>query len=577
MAAEHDRVRYELDENPPLLLTIGAGLQAALIIVAPVILTVVVVMRIGDQPQSYISWAVFAALIVSGATTALQAIRIGHVGSGHILIMGTSGAFLAVCVAALVNGGPGLMATLIVASSIIQFVLASRLSLMRRLFTPVVAGTMIMLIAVSVMPVVLDILNNVPESAAEEGALVAAATIAVIAGLVLRAPPALRLWSPVIGIVAGSLAAAPFGLYDVQQIFDAPWIGFPVENWPGLDLGFSVDFWALLPAFAIVTLVGAIETIGDGVAIQRISRRRVAAPDFRVVQGAINADGVGNLFSGLAGTVPNTTYSSSISLTDITGIASRRVGIAIGLIFIAFAFFPKIAAVVIAIPGPVAAAYLLLLLGILFVQGMRIVVQDGLDHRKALIVGLSFWIGASFTTGRVFPDILGEGFLEVLLDNGMTSGAIAALCMMLFLEFTSPRRKRLRVPVDNDLSPKLSAFLHAFAEQSGWNESATRRLVLVGEETLTSLLAPNDEAESTNGQRRLVLSARREGATAELEFVSGAAGENLEDRLSYLGESADINDETELSFRLLRHYASSVRHSKYYGVDIVTVHVERSA
>ena len=252
-------------------------------------------------------------------------------------------------------------------------------------------------------------------------------------------------------------------------------------------------------------------------------------------------------------------------------------GIAIGLIFVAFAFFPKIAAIVIAIPGPVAAAYLLVLLGILFVQGMRIVVQDGLDHRKSLIVGLSFWIGASFTTGRVFPDILGEGFLGVLLDNGMTSGAIAALCMMVFLELTSPRRKRLRAPIDSDLFPKVSAFLHTFAEQSGWNESATTRLVLVGEEALTSLLASSDEAESTNGQRRLVLSAGREGATAELEFFSGAAGDNLEDRLSYLGESADTNDETELSFRLLRHYASSVRHSKDYGVDIVTVHVEGSA
>ena len=53
-------------------------------------------------------------------------------------------------------------------------------------------------------------------------------------------------------------------------------------------------------------------------------------------------------------------------------------------------------------------------------------------------------------------------------------------------------------------------------------------------------------------------------------------GANLEDRLAYLGESPEIRDESELSFRLLRHYASSVRHSKYYGLDIVTVHVERS-
>ena len=104
-------------------------------------------------------------------------------------------------------------------------------------------------------------------------------------------------------------------------------------------------------------------------AIQRVSRREPKATDFRVVQGALNTDGLGILLSGIAGTLPNTTYSSSISLAEVTGIAARRVGIAIGVVFMVVAFFPKAAALVIAIPGPVAAAYVTILIGLLFVQG----------------------------------------------------------------------------------------------------------------------------------------------------------------------------------------------------------------
>ena len=158
----------------------------------------------------------------------------------------------------------------------------------------------------------------------------ALATLAVTAALVLRAPPGLRLWSPLIGIAAGCSVAAFFGLYNAQQVLEAPWIGVPLGSWPGLDLTPGPEFWALLPAFVVVTLVGAIETIGDGVAIQRVSRRRPRATDFRVVQGALNADGVGNLLSGIAGAPPNTTYSSSVSLAEVTGVAARRVGVVIG-------------------------------------------------------------------------------------------------------------------------------------------------------------------------------------------------------------------------------------------------------
>lgn len=572
----NENVRYEPDDKPPPLIAAGAGAQAAILIIAPVVLTVVIVMRIADQPTGLIVWGAFAALLVSGLTTILQAARWGRFGSGHILLMGTSGAFIAICVAALKVAGPATMASLIVVSSLFQFLMAARLSLLRRIFTPVVTGTVIMLIAATVFPIVFDSLTDVPEGThAAAAPLAAGITLAVVAGLVLRGPPRLRLWAPIVGIALGCVVSAPFGIYDLQPIIDAPWFGVPFSSWPGLDFTPDKHFWALLPAFIIVTLVGAIETIGDGVAIQRVSRRRQQATDFRVVQGALNADGVGNLLSGLTATLPNTTYSSSISLAEVTGIGARRVGIVIGAILTAVAFFPKIAAVVIAIPTPIAAAYITVLLGLLFVQGMKIVIQDGLDHRKATVAGVAFWVGTGFQNQWIFPELLGDGFLSVLLGNGMTSGAIAAVIMMVFLELTAPRRRKLELVIDDEALPKLTDFLTQFAGQIGWDLSSTDRLVLVGEETFSSLASENT-AEDNGRPKRLMVKARAAGTGVELEFVSAAEGENLEDQLTYLEEPADVPDVREISFRLLRHYASSVRHQKYHGVDVVSVEVARA-
>ena len=576
MAAESvtQAVRYEPDERPPLLLSVGIGLQVAILIIAPVVITIAIVFRIAGQSAEYLAWGAFAALLVSGIATVLQAVRVWRIGAGHILIMGTSGAFIAVCAAALLKAGPATMASLIVVSSLFQFALAARLALLRRIFTPVVCGTVIMLIAATVMPIIFNIMKDVPEDAPGIAAPVTAlVTIVVTAALVLRAPPTLRLWSPIIGIAVGCAVAAAFGLYDAQYVLDAAWVGVPVGSWPGFDVTPGVEFWALLPAFVIVTLVGAIETIGDGVAIQRVSRRREQATDFRVVQGALNADGVGNLFSGLAGTLPNTTYSSSVSLAQVTGVASRQVGIVIGVAIAAMAFFPKIAAVFIAIPGPVAAAFTTVVIGILFVQGMRIVVDDGVDFRKATVVGTAFWLGTAFQNQWIFPELLGEGFVGVLLGNGMTSGAIVAILMTLFMELTRPRRRRIQLALDGEAQSRVDDFLRQFASRNRWDDAATARLTAAGEETLAILMREEDDV--TAGQaRRLSVSARMEDASAELEFVTALEGDNMEDRLSYLGDLPSIPDENEVSFRLLRHYASSVQHHKYHGVDIVTVTVD---
>ena len=568
-------VRYEPNERPPHTLAFGLGFQAALLCLGGVVLTPAIVIRAAGQSETYLSWTIFMAVIVSGTSTILQAVRVGRVGAGHVLIMGTSGAFIAVCATALTEGGPALLATLIVASALFQFLLAARLSLLRRIITPVVSGTVIALIAVTIVPIVFDMLDDLPAGTSPAAApTCAAVTVGAIAALALRATGTWRLWAPMIGIGVGCVVAALFGVYDTERVAAAAWIGIPTNAWPGFDLQFDARFWVLLPAFVFVTLVGAIETIGDSVAIQRVSWRTPRATDFRTVQGAVNADGVGNLLSGLAGTVPNTTYSSSLPLAELTGVGARNVGVAIGLIFIGLAFLPKVTALLLAIPGPVVAAYLLVLLALLFIQGMKLVVHDGVDYRKSMIAGLAFWIGLGFQNRLIFAEQLGETW-GGLLGNGMTAGGLTAMVLTLFVELTATRRRRLDVPLDGKVLPEIDTLLRDLAGRLRWNADSTERLCSAGEETLLSLVRQEEEAADVAG-RRLRVVARNDHGTVELEFIAAVGETNLEDRMILLTDEADTPNERELSLRLLRHYAASVRHQQYHDIDIVTVRVDGS-
>ncbi len=574
MSMSDSGLRYQADEKPPLAVSLGLGAQLTALSVSATILITTVIMRAAGQSEAYLSWAVFAAVAIGGAATMLQALRFGRFGMGHVLMMGSSAAFIAVCIEALTKGGPATMATLVVASALFQFVISDRLSLFRRILTPAVSGTVLMLIPVSVMSAVFNLMKDVPQGSPAMGApLSALATLLVICGLTLKASGSLRLWAPVIGVLAGSLIAAFFGLYDTARVVEASWIGLPGVEWPGLDLGFGPVFWALLPGFLLAATIGAIRTISSAVAVQRVSWRGPRAVDFRDVQGAVAADSLSNVLSGLAGTAPNTSYSTGASLAQLTGVAARHVGIAAGAVFAALAFLPKALALVLAIPGPVFAAFLLIMIAMLFMVGVQMILQDGIDYRKSLIVGVAFWLGVAFQSGVVFPEFT-SNFAGGLLNNGMTAGGLVAILMTLFVEITEPRSARMEAALDLSSLPNYRKFLDEFASTGGWDEAMGKRLGGVCEEILLTLIGRDEGEEQTGG--RLVLLAKKEGGAVVLEFIAATGeGENLEDRVALLGEQTEEAQlEEEVSLRLLRHHSASVRHQQYHGLDVVTVRVE---
>ena len=570
-------IRFDPSEKPPLPLTIGMGLQLALLSIGGVVLTPAIIIHsgLGEGAGEYLAWAVFAAVVVCGISTILQALGKFRIGAGYILLMGTSGAFIGVCIGALVKSGPATMATLIIASALMQLLFAAKLARFRRILTPTVTGTVIMLIAVTVMPILFEMMKPItgPEASStgtdRTGFALSAGTVLMITLLLaMKARGMIRLWAPMIGVAAGTIVALFFGMYDTQSVADANWIGFPTTGWPGIDLSFGPTFWALLPAFIFVTIIGAIETVGDSIAIQQISWRTPRASDHRTVQGALSADGVGNLLSGLVGTIPNTTYSSSVSM-----VASRVVGVALGIIFILLALIPKFLALVLAIPPPVVGAFVMVLIAMLFMLGMKIVVQSGIDYRNGLICGISFWIGSGLESDAIFPDFV-SSIAAGTFENGMVGGGLVAILLTLLSEFAFKTRKRIVADLDVSSLPEINSFVQKFSKTHSWSDDFTIQVEGAAEEALLILCNQKEKAEE-KGLLQLMIKAESEQAV--LEFIAADSKENLQDRIALMGSDFSAPDlEKEVSLRMLKHLTTSVQHERYHGTDIITLEVKKS-
>ena len=572
-AAASQNPRYEVHENPPLPAVVGYGLQFSLIASAALLVTPVVVAKASGRDDSYLVWMVFASLLVVGVSTLLQTRRIGPVGGGATLPMFTAAFSIPFCITAVVDGGPATLTTLVLITAVTQLIISKWLFILRRVVTPTVGGTVMMILSITLASVVFGLLDEATETEAGPSLLTALATLTIVAALMLRGSAALRLWGPVIGIAGGCVVAAVLGIYDFDRIAQAPWVGLPSE-WPGLALEFGIPFWTLLPSFLFLGVIISIQSNGEAIGLQRASWRQDRAVDFRQVQGALAGAGVTNLLAGLGGAVPNIISPGIVAFTRITGVASLRMGYCIGCIFILVAFLPNVSGLLSSIPGPVLTGYLVMVTGTLFVDGARTVIQTEQNSQRVVVAGVCFWIGASFQFGLFnLPSL--NPVLATLLKSAVTTGGFAAIAMILYLELTSPKRMRFTSRLDIEALADLYEFIARFAASRGWNTAMKDRLSAVAEETLLTLSQMDLEGnEAVRDERRLVVLASSDGPVADLEFICGGNEENIEDQVRQLQQhDSETPTEQDLSLRLLRSYASSVRHQQYHDTDIITVRV----
>ncbi len=563
------QLRYAVGDHPPWPVSVLLSVQTVLLIVAGIILTPAIVLRGAGMDAGLEPQVIFFALLVSGVVTVLQARPAGRFGAGYILLMGTSGAFIAAAISALQYGGLPLLMALIVFSSSLQFVLAARLSLFRRIVTPLVGGITIMLLAVTVMPVAFAQLD-VDSPGAPWVALV---TILPVMILTFFGQGGLKLWAPIIGIVLGcalhGLLGGEFNLVLPERVADGlttpVWFGLPELSWPGLDLSFGPHFWMLLPMFFVVTIVGALETYGDAIAIQKTSQVEDKATDYRVVQGALNADGMGNLLAGLVGTLPCTTYSTSISVVDITGVASRQVGLICGLILVGLSFAPLFYGLILAIPDAVVGAYLCILIAMLFVHGLRLISAEPITTQRGMIITLSFWAGIGFQQGAIFKSHIPD-WMSPITDNGMTVGTALALVLMLIYNLKTGGKRVFCTTFDPQAVAGLHEFIESYANRYKWPAEQSRRVQLAAEETLLCLLDCRQRDPGQAGELRAEIRSSSEGLT--LDIAVGADGENIQDLMIQAAENGH-QSMGHLPYRVLDAITDDVRHLQFNNLDYV--------
>ncbi|RML24973.1 Xanthine/uracil permease protein, partial [Pseudomonas syringae pv. maculicola] len=252
--------------------------------------------------------------------------------------------------------------------------------------------------------------------------------LAVIIVLNRSNTPWVRLSAIIIGLAVGSLAAWFSGKLIPQPIHDLPLISVPVP----FRFGFNFDWTAFLPV-ALIYLISSIETVGDLTANCMLARQPISGPSYVArLKGGVLGDGVSCMIAATFSAFPNTTFAQNNGVIQLTGVASRYVGLYIGAVLFILGLFPHIGAIVQQIPKPVLGGATLVMFGSVAAAGVRILAQSPLDRRSMLIIATSFGVGLGIAAQ---PALLHQmpKLVQNLFDSAITSGGITAIVMCLLI------------------------------------------------------------------------------------------------------------------------------------------------
>lgn len=436
--AESDLI-YGLDDRPAAVPALFAAVQHILASFVGVItppLVIGAVLGLGE----HLPYLISMALMVSGVGTFIQARRPFGIGAGMICLQGTSFAFLGAVLSAgfLVKsrgGSPEDILAMIFGvcffGAFVQVVLSRFIGQLRRVITPLVTGIVITLIGVSLIKVgITDIGGGfkAEDFGAPRNLALGALVLLTIILLNRSQRPWVRLSAIIIGLAVGSLAAWFSGKLVPQPLPDLPLISMPVP----FKFGFAFDWMAFIPV-ALIYVISTIETVGDLTANCMLSRKPIEGSSYvDRLKGGVLGDGVSCLIAATFSAFPNTTFAQNNGVIQMTGVASRHVGLYIGFILFALGLFPMLGAVLQQIPKPVLGGATLIMFGSVAAAGIRILAQAHLDRRAMLIIAASFGIGLGVAAQPELLHLMPK-LVQNLFDSAITCGGLTAILLDLLL------------------------------------------------------------------------------------------------------------------------------------------------
>ena len=420
-------LKYGVNDNPNLLTKILLGLQHIFAAFGGIIVVPLVISSSLGFDATMSTAVISASILAAGIATIIQARGVGRIGSRVACIMGTDFTFVSPSISVgSVLGLPGIIGATII-GALFEIILSYFIKPLMKLFPPIVTGTVVCLIGLTLLPVSMDWAAG-GSGAADYGSLtnVSIAMFVMIITLLLNryGKGMLSSASILIGMVVGYLICIPLGKVDFSPVAQASFMSIPQI----LQYGVTFDLKALI-AFLPAYFVTTIETVGCLKAIGEVSN--VDMDDKRVGSGVL-ADGVGSICGAAVGAFPNTSFSQNVGLIPLTKVASKHVAIMAGILLVFLGLFPKFAAIINGIPSPVLGGVGIVMFGTVAAAGIKTLSSVEINDRNLLIIATSIGLGLGVTFRPDFLAQLPEG-LQMIFSSGISTGTIVALVLNIIL------------------------------------------------------------------------------------------------------------------------------------------------
>lgn len=433
------------NERLPSGRLLALGLQHVLVMYAGTVAVPLIVGGALKLPKDQLAFLINADLFAAGLATLIQAIGFWKFGIRMPVMMGVTFASVAPMIAIGNDPNVGLLGIYgaVIASGVFGVLIAPMMGRMLGLFPPVVTGTVITLIGVSLMRVginwagggqpttrtVIDgVVKDVPNLAyGDLGNLAIAGLVLLVILLLSRYGRGLIANCAVLlGIVIGTVVAAAFGKVSFEGLGEASYVAVITPLHFGMP---TFEITAIL-SMCIVMLITLVESTGMFLALSDITGRKLSRND---LTAGLRADGLGTVIGGIFNTFPYTSFSQNVGLVTVTGVRSRYVAAAGGVILIAFGLFPKMAHIVASVPQFVLGGAGIVMFGMVAASGIRILGScDFTRNRHNLfIVAISIGFGMIPTLSPTLFQYLPK-WTDPFTHSGIVLGTIVAVVLNLF-------------------------------------------------------------------------------------------------------------------------------------------------
>jgi len=419
-----------VDEIPPARQLITYGLQHVLVLYAGAVAVPLILGSALGLTNAQIVLLINANLLTSGVATLIQTIGFWKFGARLPLVQACS--FIALAPMIMIGKEYGLPYVFgaVMAGGAAIVVLAPAISRLLRYFPPVVIGSLITIIGISLMPAAAIWLGggdpSTPSFGSAPNVLLGLATILITLIVYTRFSGVIGNLAVLLGLLGGTGVAATFGLTSFEQIASAKW--FEISP----PFAFGTPQFSLAPALimTLAMMVIMAETTGNVLAIGQIVDKPATQ---RTLGNAIRADGLSTLIGGVFNSFPYNAFTQNTGLIKLSGIKSRYVVATSGVIMILMGLFPKLGALIASVPRPVLGGSAVVMFGMTTVAGIEMLSRVKFEGtRNAIIIAVSISVGV---LPMSFPPLFAHasGTLKLVLESGIFMGAITAVLMNLVL------------------------------------------------------------------------------------------------------------------------------------------------